>query len=1065
MRHLFKHLGLQALFIFLFMGIATAQKDSVSTYAQRLNALNALLGEEEYTKAYQYAQDQIDAILADKNYYYATDYTYYLGRLTKELYGQDKSLQAIADFEKRFLPIEKDSAKAWRQLQLEKSSFYEFLGDTKKAEQLAQKALEYTHKMPNATGRDFSLVYNNLGILNTRLGLLEKGVAYRRKALVALNTYDRATPEDFYLSYNNLGASMWYLSKMDSAAYYFSNAEKIIDSMDKTPWNENYRKATVQNNIAGVYSMQGKTEKSAKVMEKAIANLNIFLTKDITDNRRDLGYTFLFQTIENYGELFAQMGDYERTLDILEYAYERKKKYFDSSNSELANAKLFMAGAHINLKEYAKAKSLLDQAIEELQSGESYKDISTAADAYYRRALAQENLGNIDEAFNDFALSEKLFDQSQSDSYSATYLQFTQSASNFYAQNGEARKAIEMNLGQIYYDLEDFNKAQNTTKEAQFTLEKLAGSDTDNPTQNTEQQAQLLILQTKLALATEQKLDSEFLITRLAQIDKTIQELEERKSYIYSDDNSALLLERNQALFELAKELAVNLYSNTQEEQYITKLLNYHESSVYQRIRTRINRRKNVQFNNVPEDVIQNGQDIRDKMSALFAQENSSQNVISEFTGLNEDWKTYLETLSKQYPEYYTMRYASIDAKIEQLDALVPEGYSIIRYMIVGKTTYAVVIDKGHTAMIRVDLETARPMLARIHENQFNEQQSLEDLHVLYRLLWLPLEEELSTKSIIIIPDGVLYNLSFETLLKQKAASYEEMIDKSLLSEYTLAYNFSALLTATGKSNEQAANFVAFTPEFSEEMKEDYKLAVSDSVVMDKGYLQLLPQPFSRDLAENYNTIFKGDHFKNKNATKKLFVEQAGEHKIIHIGTHAESNNLSPELSRLLFAKSLDDSGSEEDNSLYTYEIYNCNLVSNLAILTACETGKPSYQAGEGMISLAHAFTYAGSESILTSLWKIDEKSSAEIVGYFYDNLKNKMPKDKALKEAKISYLQNAQGRTRHPNYWAGLVLMGDTTPLELSQSWPWWTWILVAVVALIFVVTLSRKRKRNTQN
>ena len=117
------------------------------------------------------------------------------------------------------------------------------------------------------------------------------------------------------------------------------------------------------------------------------------------------------------------------------------------------------------------------------------------------------------------------------------------------------------------------------------------------------------------------------------------------------------------------------------------------------------------------------------------------------------------------------------------------------------------------------------------------------------------------------------------------------MMDKSLLSEYTLAYNFSALLTSTGKSNEQAANFVAFTPEFSEGMKEDYKLAVLDSIVMDKGYLQLLPQPFSRDLAENYNTIFKGEHFKNKNATKELFVKQAGEHKIIHIGTHAESNN------------------------------------------------------------------------------------------------------------------------------------------------------------------------------
>ena len=63
-------------------------------------------------------------------------------------------------------------------------------------------------------------------------------------------------------------------------------------------------------------------------------------------------------------------------------------------------------------------------------------------------------------------------------------------------------------------------------------------------------------------------------------------------------------------------------------------------------------------------------------------------------------------------------------------------------------------------------------------------------------------------------------------------------------------------------------------------------------------------------------------------------------------------------------------------------------MSSNLAILTACETGKPTYQAGEGMISLAHAFNYAGSESILTSLWKIDEQSSAVIIESFYKYLK-----------------------------------------------------------------------------
>ena len=181
------------------------------------------------------------------------------------------------------------------------------------------------------------------------------------------------------------------------------------------------------------------------------------------------------------------------------------------------------------------------------------------------------------------------------------------------------------------------------------------------------------------------------------------------------------------------------------------------------------------------------------------------------------------------------------------------------------------------------------------------------------------------------------------------------------------------------------------------------------------------------------------------------------EYKIIHIGTHAESNNVNPELSRLVFAKQL-DSTSSQDNYLYTYEIYNYDLSADLAVLTACETGKPGYQPGEGMISLAHAFTYAGSESILTSLWEIDEKSSAEIVGYFYKHLQEGLPKDEALKKAKQTYLSQAQGRSLAPQYWAGLVLMGDTTAIPISSSPSYLWWVGIALIALLLWFFLRKR-------
>ena len=185
-----------------------------------------------------------------------------------------------------------------------------------------------------------------------------------------------------------------------------------------------------------------------------------------------------------------------------------------------------------------------------------------------------------------------------------------------------------------------------------------------------------------------------------------------------------------------------------------------------------------------------------------------------------------------------------------------------------------------------------------------------------------------------------------------------------------------------------------------------------------------------------------------------MFKNEANEHKIIHIGTHAQSNNVSPELSRLIFAKDV----TNDDNSLYTYEIYNQNLNSNLAILTACETGKPTYQSGEGMISLAHAFNYAGSESILTSLWKIDEQASTKIIGSFYKNIKKGWSQDKALQQAKLDYIASAEGRTIAPQYWAGLVLIGDTSPIDLNTSSHFIFWVLGVLVIFLIVFFVKRE-------
>jgi CHAT domain-containing protein len=157
--------------------------------------------------------------------------------------------------------------------------------------------------------------------------------------------------------------------------------------------------------------------------------------------------------------------------------------------------------------------------------------------------------------------------------------------------------------------------------------------------------------------------------------------------------------------------------------------------------------------------------------------------------------------------------------------------------------------------------------------------------------------------------------------------------------------------------------------------------------------------------------------------------------------------------SRLLFAPQRD---TVEDGLLHAYELYNLRLPADLAVLSACNTGFGRLQAGEGVMSLAHAFRYAGCRSIVMSLWPAEDESTAFIVERFYAHLAGGLPKDEALRLARLDYLDQADPLRAHPYYWTHLVAMGDMTPLRKNKSPSLW-WIaglggvVVAVVGMYY--------------
>ena len=101
-----------------------------------------------------------------------------------------------------------------------------------------------------------------------------------------------------------------------------------------------------------------------------------------------------------------------------------------------------------------------------------------------------------------------------------------------------------------------------------------------------------------------------------------------------------------------------------------------------------------------------------------------------------------------------------------------------------------------------------------------------------------------------------------------------------------------------------------------------------------------------------------------------------------------------------------------------------------MAVLGACRSGGGMLRNGEGIISLARGFFYAGCQSVLLSLWEVEDQAGATVMKEFYRNLKAGKSKDHALRNAKLKYLREATPVTAHPRFWMGYVLIGQTDPL-----------------------------------
>ena len=252
------------------------------------------------------------------------------------------------------------------------------------------------------------------------------------------------------------------------------------------------------------------------------------------------------------------------------------------------------------------------------------------------------------------------------------------------------------------------------------------------------------------------------------------------------------------------------------------------------------------------------------------------------------------------------------------------------------------------------------------------------------------------------------------------------------------------------------ASYIGFAPTYDQENLTDSVQAQRMARLYREAWEDFSPLSHNKEEVEKAVQVMGGYIFTDTAATERTYKREAPQHGIIHLACHAFTNDSLPLQSGLVFSRQHD---STEDGFLHAWEIYGKALHAELAVLSACNTGVGKLHRGEGIMSLARAFRYAGCPNIAMSLWNVDDEAASLLMEQFYKKLREGLPKDEALRQARL-YLLNEEHA--HPYYWGAFVLIGDDAAIELKENRNLWYLLLSGGLMTLAFWGYRRRVKRS---
>ncbi|MDM7326533.1 MAG: CHAT domain-containing protein, partial [Thermosynechococcus sp. Uc] len=283
---------------------------------------------------------------------------------------------------------------------------------------------------------------------------------------------------------------------------------------------------------------------------------------------------------------------------------------------------------------------------------------------------------------------------------------------------------------------------------------------------------------------------------------------------------------------------------------------------------------------------------------------------------------------------------------------------------------------------------------------------------------------------LLIAPDGELNTIPFQALVD---AQGRYLVESYLITLLTSGRELLRLQSRPAPAN---------TPLIIADPSFDHSLSGGSPLrSLDLRELSFAPLPGTAEEAQAVKALFPQAQLLKQDAATEAAVKAANSPKILHLATHGfflthEGNKDIPENPLLRSGLALAgfnqrQSGSDVDDGVLTaLEVTGMNLSNTeLVVLSACDTGRGEVVNGEGVYGLRRAFTLAGARSQVSTLWKVDDQVTREMMVAFYQNLRRGMGRTEALRQVQLQRLQEES-----PYYWAAFVSSGDWSPLRLRQ-------------------------------